>query len=180
MGSHTGRSAESIFARLFTSDEWIIGVTERIGDPIKCKTRLWWSRMGAGTMKGRSSFTLTNDNSRNGQEHKGISDEESFHVLLGNVPYSLPGQLRPQLDPVSDVVKPILALLLVLPIALSHLQTFLQKTCKRLLSDTGACCLTCLLSEWNLFFGCKQEEDVKALKNCMSNAKCKHFNLGQK
>lgn len=78
-------------------------------------------------LKARSSFTLTNDNSRNGQEHKGISDEESFHVLLRDALHSLPGQLRPQLDPLSDVMKPILALLLVFPVALSHLQTFLQE-----------------------------------------------------
>lgn len=85
--------------------------------------------------KGRSSFTLTNDNSRNGQEHESISDEESFHVLLRDALDSLPGQLRPQLDPVSDVMEPVLALLLVLPIALSHLHTFLQKRYEGLLSE---------------------------------------------
>lgn len=71
---------------------------------------------------------LTNDYSRNGQEHKGIPYKESFHIVLCDVLHPPHGQLRPGPDPVSNLVKAISAPLWVLPIALSHLLTFFFKS----------------------------------------------------
>lgn len=39
--------------------------------------------------KKKNAFPLTNNNGKNGEEHKSISYEESFDVIFSDVPHSL-------------------------------------------------------------------------------------------
>lgn len=63
---------------------------------------------------------LTNNDSSDSKDHKGVSYEESLHIILRDALHSLLGQQRSGLDPGSDLVETTLAPLWVLPVALSH------------------------------------------------------------
>lgn len=71
-------------------------------------------------VKKKYVFPLTNNDSSDGEEHKGVSYEESFNVILRDVLHSLHGQQRPGLDPGPDLVEAAPGPLRVLPVALSH------------------------------------------------------------
>lgn len=64
--------------------------------------------------------TLTNNDGRNGEEHKGVSNEEPFHITLPYVLHSPPGQQCPGLEPGSNLAESALSPLWVLSMALSH------------------------------------------------------------
>lgn len=70
--------------------------------------------------KNKKLFPLTNNDSRNGKEHKRVSYEESFYIIPFDVPHSLHGQKGLGMHPGSNLLDPTSVPVMVLPVALSH------------------------------------------------------------
>lgn len=68
----------------------------------------------------RIPLPLTNNDSRNGEEHESVSYKESFDVIFSDAPHPLRGQQPLGLHTGSDVLDPISGPPLVLPMVLSH------------------------------------------------------------
>lgn len=68
----------------------------------------------------KKKFQLTNNDSSDSKDHKGIFYEASFHIPLCDVLHSLLGQQWSGLDPGPDLVETTPGSLRVLPVAVSH------------------------------------------------------------
>lgn len=123
-GSDIGQSAKFICVPSFTPDWWIVGVMQKIWCLQPRRGVGWVDSVSVSEQcfkwRKKKFSPLTNNDSSNGKEHKGISYEESFHIILRDVLQSLHGQQRPGLDPGSNLVEPSPGPLWVISVALSH------------------------------------------------------------